>query len=205
MGARTPLSNIIFYNRPAFVRVLSFLETLMLRTARKFLVAAAAAVVVFALSIAPAPVQATAISNYWQNSFAIDNAFRGQSYTQLTNIYIALATTSGSAAACGTEVSTSSTGYARVAVAATLAAWAGTQGAGTTVASSGTSGTTSNNAAITFGAPTATWGSIVSFCAFDASTAGHLLFQSNLTTAKTVNSGDAAPSFAAGALTYTVT
>lgn len=157
----------------------------MLRYVRKFLVATAAALVL-AVAAAPPPAQATAISNYWQNHLAIDNAFRGQSYTQLTNIYIALATTSGTAAACGTEVSTSSTGYARVAVAATLAAWAGTQGAGTTVASTGTSGTTSNNAAVTFGAPTATWGSIVSFCAFDASTAGNLLFQANLTTAKTV-------------------
>jgi hypothetical protein len=176
----------------------------MLRTARKLLLAAAAAVIL-AVSVAPPPAHATAISNYWQNSLAIDNAFRGQTYTQLTSIYIALATTSGSAAACGTEVSTTSTGYARVAVAATLAAWAGTQSAGSTAVSSGTGGTTSNNAAITFGSPTASWGSIVSFCAYDASTAGHMLFQANLTTAKTVNSGDAAPSFAAGALTYTVT
>jgi hypothetical protein len=175
----------------------------MLRTVRKFLVAAAAAVVL-AMSVAPPPAQAGAISNYWQNSFAIDNGFRGQAYTQLTNIYMGLATTSGTAAACGTEVSTTSTGYGRIAVPATEAAWSGTQGAGTTVASTGTSGTTSNNAAITFGSPTAGWGSIVSFCAFDAATAGHLLFQANLTTAKTVNSGDASPSFSAGALTYTV-
>lgn len=176
----------------------------MLRTARKILLAAAAAVVL-ALSVAPPPAQAGAISNYWQNKLAIDNAFRGQSYTQLTNIYIALATTTGTAAACGTEVSTSSTGYARVAVPATLTAWAATNGAGTTTVSSGTSGTTSNNAAITFGSPTAGWGSITSFCAFDSSTGGNLLFQASLTTAKNVNSGDAPPSFAAGALSYSVT
>ena len=93
----------------------------MLRTARKLLLAAAAAVIL-ATVVAPPPAQAGAISNYWQNSFAIDYGFRGQAYTQLTNIYIALATTSGTAAACGTEVSTTSSGYGRVAVPATESA-----------------------------------------------------------------------------------
>lgn len=48
-----------------------------------------------------------------------------------------------------TEVSWS--GYSRKSVARSLAAWAGTQGKGTTTASNGTSHTTSNNAAIDFG------------------------------------------------------
>jgi hypothetical protein len=69
------------------------------------------------------------------------------------------------------------------------------------VASSGTSGLTSNNAAITFPAPTADWGSIVSFRLWDAATAGNAWICQTLTIPKTVNNGDAAPSFNAGTLT----
>lgn len=146
--------------------------------------------------------EAAAISNYLQNKF-IDWFFRAQTFTAPTTIYIALDTTAGSASACGTEVSGGS--YARVAVTSALANWAGTQSAGSTTASSGTSGQTSNNGAITFPSPTANWGTIVGFCAFDASSGGNLLFFAALTVSKTVNNGDAAPSFAAAALTYTIT
>lgn len=103
-----------------------------------------------------------------------------------------------------TEVSTSSTGYGRVSVASSLANWAGTQGSGTTVASSGTSGTTSNNASITFGSPIAQWGVIFGMFWADASTAGNILFYAALTVPKTVNNGDAAPSFAAAALSLQI-
>lgn len=116
--------------------------------------------------------------------------------------YVALATTAGSDAACGTEVTGGS--YARVAVTSSLANWAGTQSAGSTTASTGTGGQTSNNNVITFPAPTANWGQVTEFCVFDASTAGNLLFRAALTTAKTINNGDAAPSFAAGALTFQI-
>ena len=81
---------------------------------------------------------------------------------------------------------------------------AGTQSGGSTTASSGTGGTTSNNAAVTFPAPTANWGSVSYFGIYDASTAGNLLFCAALTTAKTINNGDAAPSFAIGALTIQI-
>lgn len=68
--------------------------------------------------------------------------------------------------------------YARVSVACSLAAWAGTQGAGTTVASSGATGQTSNNAAITFAQATANWTTspeaIWGFALYDALTAGNL-------------------------------
>ena len=145
---------------------------------------------------------AASLSNYTQNKL-VDWFLRGQTYTPPASIYVALDTTAGSAAACGTEVTGGS--YARVAVTSSLANWAGTQGAGTTVASNGTSGETSNNVAITFPAPTAAWGSIVGFCFFDASTGGNELLYAPLTVSKTVNSGDAAPSFAAGSLTWTLT
>lgn len=153
-------------------------------------------------AIAPQDAEAAAISNYLQNKF-VDWFFRAQTFTAPTSIYIALATTTGTAAACGTEVTGGS--YGRVQVTGALAAWAGTQSAGSTTASSGTSGQTSNNASITFPSPTANWGTVTSFCAFDASSGGNLLFFAALTVSKTINNGDAAPSFAAAALTYTIT
>jgi hypothetical protein len=115
-------------------------------------------------------------------------------------LYVALYTTTPTDSTAGTEVTGGS--YARVAVTSALANWAGTQSAGSTTASTGTGGTTSNNGAITFPAPTANWGSVTGFGILDASTAGNLLIYAALTTPKTINSGDAAPSFAAGSLTF---
>lgn len=122
--------------------------------------------------------------------------------TGLTNVYVALFTANPSDTGGGTEVSGGS--YARVTVACTLANWAGTQGAGTTVASTGTGGTTSNNNAITFPAPTANWGTITGVGIFDASTGGNLLLWGALSASKTVNNGDAGPSFPAGSLTFQI-
>lgn len=119
-----------------------------------------------------------------------------------TTLYVALFTATPSDTGGGTEVSGGS--YARVAVTSALTAWAGTQAAASTVASSGTSGTTSNNAAITFPSPTANWGSITSIGIFDATSGGNLLIWGALTTGKTVNNGDAAPSFAISALTFQI-
>ena len=82
-----------------------------------------------------------------------------------------------------------------------LADFAGTQSATSTTTSTGTGGTTSNNAAITFAAPTANWGIIGAVAVYDALTTGNLLFWAPLTVPKTVNNGDAAPSFAISALT----
>lgn len=119
-----------------------------------------------------------------------------------TNSYVGLFTANPSDTGGGTEVATGS--YARVAVASSLANWAGTQAAASTAASSGTSGTTSNNGAITFPTPSANWGTITGIGIFDASSAGNLLFWAPLTVSKTVNNGDPAPSFAAAALTIQI-
>lgn len=113
-------------------------------------------------------------------------------------VYVGLLTSSPADSGGGTEVSGGS--YARVAVTSSLANWAGTQAAASTTASSGTSGTTSNNATITFPTPSANWGSITYIGIYDASTSGNLLFWAPLTVAKTVNNGDPAPSFAAAGL-----
>ena len=139
-------------------------------------------------------------STYLQNKY-IDWFFRAQTFSAPATVYIALFTSAPSDTGGGTEVSGGS--YARVSVTSALANWAGTQSAGSTTASTGTAspGVTSNNSAITFPAPTANWGVITSMGIYDASTAGNLLYWANLTASKTVNNGDAAPSFLAAALT----
>lgn len=142
-----------------------------------------------------------ALSNYLENKL-VDQIFRAQAYAFPTTLYVALYTALPTpVTGSGTEVTGGS--YARVALADALTAWAGTQAAASVVASTGTSGATSNNAAITFPAPTAAWGSIVGFAIYDAATVGNELFWGALGVSKTVNSGDAAPSFAAGSLAIT--
>ena len=119
-----------------------------------------------------------------------------------TTLYVGLFTANPTDSTAGTEVTGGS--YARVAVTSSLANWAGTQSATSTTASSGTGGTTSNNAAITFPAPSANWGTVTGFGIFDATSAGNLLIYAALTTSKTVNNGDPAPSFAISALTVQI-
>lgn len=119
----------------------------------------------------------------------------------LNVLYVALLTAAPSDSGGGTEVSGGS--YARVAVNSTLANWAGTQSAGSTTASSGSAALTSNNAAVTFPAPTGNWGVCSHFGIYDALTSGNLLYWAALTASKTVNNGDAAPTFPIAAITIT--
>lgn len=116
-------------------------------------------------------------------------------------LYVGLLTTTPTDSTAGTEVSGGS--YARVAVTSGTTAWNNTQG-NTTGASTGTDGTTENASTITFPAPTANWGTVTGFGIYDASTSGNLLIYAALTTSKTINNGDAAPSFAAGALSIQI-
>lgn len=101
-----------------------------------------------------------------------------------------------------TEVSGGS--YARVQVTAALTAWAGTHAAASVIASSGVTGTTSNNAAITFPAPSANWGVIFGAMLYSASSAGDPWLYGALATLKTVNNGDPAPTFNAAAFTFQI-
>lgn len=149
-------------------------------------------------AVLPSVASAGAFTDYAENKL-MDALYRGQSLGAPATWYVGLDTGTCTEAGGGTEVSGGS--YARVAVASSLAAWAGTQGAGTTTASSGTSGTTSNNGTLTFPAPTANWGSVVSFRLWDAASAGTAWLCQTLTISKTINNGDAAPSFAPGTLT----
>lgn len=173
----------------------------MLKKFRFNLAIVAVAALALAGGFISAPAQAGAFTDYLENKL-VDWLARGQTYTPPASLYVGLDTGSCTEAGGGTEVTGGS--YARVAVTSSLANWAGTQSAGSTVASSGTGGTTSNNNAITFPAPTANWGTVVSFRIWDASTSGNALICQTLTTSKTINNGDAAPSFSAGSLTIQV-
>lgn len=159
-----------------------------------------AAILACALALAPLA-SATSFTDYLENKL-VDWLLRGQAFTPPATAYVGLLTAGCSDSAAGTEVTGGS--YARVAVASSLANWAGTQSAGSTTASSGTGGTTSNNGAITFPAPTANWGVVTHFGIYDAASSGNLLVCQALTQSKTINNGDAAPVFNAGALTLQV-
>lgn len=146
---------------------------------------------------------AGALTDFAENKI-VDAFLRGQTITFPATSWMALNTSTCTDAGPDTEVSTTSTGYARVSVTSSLANWAGTQGAGTTVASTGTGGTTSNNNAITFPVSTASWGTVQSVTWMDASTSGNRWICLNLTTPLNVSSSGFTVSFSAGQLTFQI-
>lgn len=160
--------------------------------------------VLAALGLLSTPVvQAQAFSDYVENK-VVDLLVRGQTFTPPATVYVGLSTAACSDSSVGTEVANSNN-YSRVAVTSSLANWAGTQSAGSTVASSGTGGQTSNNAAINFPTPSGSWGTVTHWFLSDSGTygGGNLLLCSSLTVSKTINNGDTV-SFAIAALTVTV-
>lgn len=130
----------------------------------------------------------------------IDEIFRGQAYAWPATNYVALFTAAPTNAGGGTELSGG--GYARVALASTMAALSGTQAPGSTAASSGTSGRTSNNASLIFPDPTAD-STIVAGGLFDASSSGHLLFWKAFS-AKSISNGGAPATLSPDALGITI-
>jgi hypothetical protein len=89
--------------------------------------------------------------------------------------------------------------YARQPVISGLAAMAGTQGAGSTVASSGNSGTTSNNSPIVFNSGNG--GNIGLFAWFDALTIGNMLEYGFITNGPITVSANATITFPSGSVT----
>jgi hypothetical protein len=117
------------------------------------------------------------LSQYWLN-LLIDANLRNQAITFPATRYVGLFTVIPTRSTGGTELTTGAgfTGYARQSLAASLANWSGTQGAGTTLASSGTDDEVSNNVAVTFSASlAAAWAGVVAWGLFDAVSAGNLL------------------------------
>jgi hypothetical protein len=138
----------------------------------------------------------SAMSNFLENALA-DLLMRGQSATingktlswsATPTYYVALYTTDPTDAGGGTEVS--GTGYARVALACSLANWSGTQSVGSTTASSGTAGRVSNNATIDFGTAGGSWGTVTHMAIHDASSGGNLLIHKQLASSRTITLGD---------------
>ena len=130
-------------------------------------------------------------ADYLEN-LVLNYALRGAAAATIANAFVALFTGTLTGDTPGTEVTGGA--YARVSTAA--ATWGPTSGA----AGASTAGTLTNALAVTFPAPSAGWGSCTHFGIFDTSTAGNALYYGDLTTARTINAGDSAPSFAAGAL-----
>ena len=129
-------------------------------------------------------------TNFAENAIA-DWLFRGQAAPTLpSSWWVGLFTVAPSDAGGGTEIPTAGTNYARVEVVSSLANWSGTQGAGTTVASSGTSGVVSNNATLNFPTPSTDWGTAVAVGFFSASSGGTLWLYGALTPNKALPAGD---------------
>ncbi len=141
------------------------------------------------------------LSDYLENKL-IDHMRNVATFNPPATWYFALFTAAPNDAGGGTEVAGGS--YARVAMTASGANLAGTQGAGTTTASTGTSGTTSNNNAIAFPAPTADWGTVTHMAVFDASAGGNLLLVWPLSPSQVINNGMTEPTFAAGDFSFSM-
>jgi hypothetical protein len=103
----------------------------------------------------------------------LKHVFTNVAYTSPTTVYVGLFTVAPTDVGGGTEVSGS--GYARKSATFTV---------------SGTGTLASNSAAIDFDAATGSWGTIVAIAVFDALTTGNMLAFADLTTSKTIATGD---------------
>jgi len=116
-----------------------------------------------------------------------------------STLYVALFTvTPGLSGTGGTEVSTTNTNYARVAIST-----ADTPNHKWTLNPASPTYEYSNIEDITFPVPSSpgtNWGTITGAALFDAATGGNLYYVAALTTPKTVNAGDGAPKILAGQL-----
>lgn len=113
------------------------------------------------------------LSNYAED-LVLDWLFTTTSVTRPTVWYVALYTVAPSEGGGGTEVSGGS--YARQSVTFTVSGTAPTQAA--------------NSTAVEFPTATGSWGTVVAAAIFDASTSGNMLAYADLTTSKTIDSGD---------------
>jgi hypothetical protein len=110
-------------------------------------------------------------SNYLELKL-LDHSLGTTAYTQPSNVYIGLHTTSALDAGSGTELSGS--GYARQAI--TFAA--------------ASSGSASSNSTVTFPTATGSWGTVSHWSLWDASSSGNLLFHGSFAASKDIATGD---------------
>lgn len=111
------------------------------------------------------------MSNYLENKL-LDAVLRNTSYTSPTTTYVGLYTTNPGEGNTGTEVTGGS--YARKS--ATFNA--------------PVDGVCTNSAAVEFDQATASWGTISHIGILDAITSGNLLFYTDITISKTIETGD---------------
>lgn len=124
-------------------------------------------------------------TTYWDNA-TLDNHFGKAAYAVPANIYVGLSTADPTKDGSGIA-EPSGGGYARVSTAA--ADW-----------NAAAAGVLDNANAVTFPAPSGSWGSPAYFTLHDAAAAGNLLAYGALETVQAVGLGSTAPSFAAGDL-----
>lgn len=129
------------------------------------------------------------MSDYLENK-VLDHLLGVTTYTSPGTLYIALFTAAPTDAGGGTEVTGGS--YARKAVTNN-----------TTNFPNASAGAKSLNVAHTFVTATASWGTVVAWGLFDASSGGNLLWWADLTASQVVPSGGIS-SFAVGALAVTL-
>jgi len=122
----------------------------------------------------------SAASNFLENA-VLNHVLTATAYTAPTTRFLALFTGTAAdvlgrleAGTLSDEITTSGSAYIRKAV--TFAA-----------ASSGTSAT---NATVTFDAATSNWGTVTCIAIMDAVSGGNVLFYGQVTTAKTIETGD---------------
>lgn len=106
-------------------------------------------------------------------------------------VYVALFTTAPDDGGGGTEVSSTSTGYARVAVTNNTTNWPAAAG-----------GIKTNGATIQFPTATAAWGDVTHVAIYDSSTAGNMLLWGEVNTVVSPIATNA-PYFAAGSFAVT--
>jgi len=112
----------------------------------------------------------SSFSDYLENK-VLGHVFGGTSYTAPATIYLALYTVAPDDTGGGTEVSGGS--YARQSCAFTV-----------------TGNLATNTSAVEWPTATGSWGTVVAVGVFDALTTGNLLAYGNLTSSKTIASGD---------------
>ena len=123
-------------------------------------------------------------SNYLEAKI-LDHVLNNTSYTSPTTTYVGLYTVAPDDTGGGTEVTGGS--YARQALSVSTAS----------------GGIVTSDADITFPQATANWGTVVAIGIHDASAAGNLLMYTDLTTSKTIETGDILK-IASGNLTVTL-
>ena len=120
----------------------------------------------------------SAASNYLENK-VLDHVLTATSYTAPGTRYVGLFTNTSGSAGANLEAGT-----------LTDEVSGGSYGRQTATFAAASGGSSSTNATITFPAATANWGTITHVAVLDASTSGNVLFWGQVTTSKTIETGD---------------